>query len=289
MFRFLFFLLIALLCGSWGFFGHKSINEHAIYALPTELMGFYKAHADYLIEHSVDPDKRRYSVPEEAPRHYLDADYYEWASPIDTLPHSWLEAVNCYTEDTLNAYGIGPWHLQKMLWRLTSAFAAKDEEGILKQSSELGHYAADLCVPLHSTMNYNGQLTGQKGIHGFWESRLVELYSGEYSFYVGPAEYVEHPGKLIWEVFEESFAARDSVLEMEKSLSLNFTEERKFAFEEQGNGLVKVYSREYSKAYHENLNGMVERRMRRAVKLVADLWYTAWVNAGSPSLKIKGY
>jgi len=279
--------LLLTLSISWGFYGHRSINRLAVYTLPTELMGFYKANADYLSEHSVDPDKRRYSVEEEAPRHYLDADYYEQAVPLDTIPHYWKDAVEKFSEDTLKAYGIGPWHLERMIWRLQNAFGKKDKEYILKQSAEIGHYAADLCVPLHSTMNYNGQLTNQKGIHGFWESRLPELYAGNYDFYVGKAVYVEHINSLIWEVFEESFAARDSVLRFEKELSIDFPEEKKYAFEEKGNGLVKVYSQEYSKAYDEKLAGMVERRMRRATYLVGCLWYTAWINAGSPDLDME--
>jgi hypothetical protein len=282
----LFLLAAALSCLiiGWGFYGHKSINRLAIYTLPEEMMGFYKLHADYLSEHAVDPDKRRYSVKEEAARHYLDADYYEQAVPLDTIPHFWRDAVTKYSEDTLKAYGIGPWHLEKMMWRLKEAFEKKDRDAILKQSAEIGHYAADLCVPLHTTMNYNGQLTGQKGIHGFWESRLPELFGDGYDFYVGKAVYLEKINATIWEVFEESCAARDSVLSMEKALSLSFPKEKKYAFEEKGNGLIKVYSAEYSKAYHDMLSGMVERRMRRATHFVGSLWYTAWVNAGSPDL-----
>lgn len=284
------FLLIAcslLLFSSWGFYGHRSINRLAVYTLPTEMMGFYKANADYLSEHSVDPDKRRHSVPAEAPRHYLDADRYEQAAPLDTIPQGWNEAAELFTEDTMLAYGIGPWHLQKMMRRLERAFTTRDSREILKQSGELGHYAADLCVPLHSSLNYDGQLTGQKGIHGFWESRLPELFAGDYDFYVGKAEYLANYKATIWEVFEESFAARDSVLEIEKGLDTTFAADKKYSFEEKGNGLVKVYSQEYSKAYHEALNGMVERRMRRATWFVGSLWYTAWINAGSPDLGIK--
>lgn len=248
------------------------------------MMGFYKANADYISEHAVDPDKRRYAVPEESPRHYLDADRFEQSPPLDTLPKKWQEAVEKFSEDTLKAYGIGPWYLEKMMWRLQDAFAKKDASFILKQSTEIGHYAADLCVPLHATTNYDGQLTNQKGIHGFWESRLPELFADQYDFYVGKAQYLSNIRESIWEVFEESFAARDSVLEIERTLSKNFPEEQRYGFEEKGNGLVKVYSREYSAAFHEALQGMVERRMRRAILLVGSLWYTAWINAGSPDL-----
>lgn len=273
-----------MMATSWGFYGHRTVNRLAIYTLPQEMMGFYKSNADYLTDHSVDPDKRRYSSPEESPRHYLDADYYEQVLPLDSIPFYWKDAVAKYTEDTLNAYGIGPWHLEKMVYRLQKAFEEKNTEAILRLSAEVGHYAADLHVPLHTSMNYNGQLTGQEGIHGFWESRLPELFAGDYDLYVGPALYIERIQPAIWEVFSASVAARDSVLRLEKELSLSFPEEKKYAFEEKGNGLVKVYSEEYSRAYHELLNGMVERRMRAALHFIGSLWYTAWVNAGSPAL-----
>ena len=60
----------------WGFFGHKSINRLAVFTLPTELIGFYKNHLEYVSEHAVDPDMRRYVVKEEAPRHYIDIDHF---------------------------------------------------------------------------------------------------------------------------------------------------------------------------------------------------------------------
>ncbi len=62
-----------------------------------------------------------------------------------------------------------------MLARLTTAFKNKDPAKILKLSAELGHYIADFHVPLHASSNHNGQYTNQKGIHGFWESRIPEL------------------------------------------------------------------------------------------------------------------
>ena len=33
------------------------------------------------------------------------------------------------------------------------------------------------------------------------------------------------------------------------------------------------------------LDGMVERQMKAAIKMIGDFWYTAWVDAGQPDLK----
>ena len=269
---------------SWGFYGHKLINKSAVFTLPPEMFGFYKLHSDYLSEHAIDPDKRRYSNADEACRHYIDLDYYEKVFPIDTVPQRWKDAVEMYSEDTLLAYGIVPWHVQKMLYRLTEAFKNNDYYAILHYSADIGHYMADACVPLHATMNYNGQLTNQQGIHGFWESRLAELFSNQYDLFTGNAYYLHASQKKIWEACEGSYLALDSVLTFEHKLSTSFDDHKKYVLEKKGNQLVKNYSLAYAKAYHQQLNGMVERRICLAIQLVGCLWYTAWVDAGQPDL-----
>ena len=44
------------------------------------------------------------------------------------------------------------------------------------------------------------------------------------------------------------------------------------------------YTKEYATKLHEKMNGMVELQMRKSVQIVANFWYTAWVNAGKPDL-----
>jgi hypothetical protein len=271
---------------SWGFFAHKKINRMAVFTLPPEMIGFYKYHIEFITEHAIDPDKRRYAVDGEAERHFIDLDrYYKYGDdPFEVVPKKWKDAVEKFTEDTLKANGIVPWHIDVMVKRLTDAFRKEDLDRILRVSADLGHYVGDAHVPLHTTENYNGQLTNQKGIHGFWESRLPELYASEYDFFVGKAKYIEDPLAKAWEVVRASFAAKDSVLLFEAELNAKFPPDRKFAYENRGNTLMKVYSEEYSKAYDKMLNGMVERRMREIIVTVGSFWYTAWVNAGQPDL-----
>lgn len=268
---------------TWGFFAHKEINRIAVFTLPAELTGFYKANIEFITEHAVDPDKRRYAVKDEAARHFIDLDRYG-KSPLDSIPKKWDDAVKKYTEDSLKAHGIVPWHIDVMVKRLTAAFRAEDYDRILRISSDLGHYIGDAHVPLHTTKNYNGQLTNQKGIHGFWESRLPELFNDNYDFFVGKAKYIEDPLEEAWKAVAESFAAKDSVLLFEAELNAKYPADKKYAFENRGASLMKVYSAEYSDEYHKMLNGMVERRMRKAIVTVGSMWFTAWVNAGQPDL-----
>ncbi len=269
---------------AWGFWAHQRINRIAVFLLPPEMLTLYKPSIDYLTEHAVDPDKRRYASPDEAPRHYIDLDHY-CTLPCDELPKRWNDAVEKYTEDTLKSYGTVPWHIQLMMYRLTDAFKLKDKNKILHLSADIGHYIADSNVPLHTTENYNGQMTNQVGIHGFWESRITELFAEDYDYFIGKAEFVAKPSERIWATILESHKALDTVFGFEKKLSSEFPSDRKFAFETRGMNNVKAYSEEYSSVYSKMMDGMVERRMRSSIKMVADIWFTCWVNSGSPDLR----
>ncbi|MFC0773971.1 zinc dependent phospholipase C family protein [Terrimonas alba] len=279
-----FILLIAHKSFCWGFYAHRKINQYAVFLLPPGMMILYKPYIGFLEEHAVDPDKRRYAIPEEGPRHYIDIDQYG-VYPYDSLPRKWSDAVAKYSEDTLNMHGIVPWWLQTMLYRLTDAFKEKNQAKILKLSAEIGHYIADSHVPLHASSNHNGQYTDQKGIHGFWESRIPELMAEkDWDFFIGKAEYVKNPADFIWARVLESAAAADTVLKFEKELSLAFPADQRYAFEDRNGQIIRQYSSAYAKAYNDKLKGMVERRMQQSIFAVASFWYTAWVNAGQPDL-----
>jgi len=275
-------------CHAWGFYGHKRINFLAVFLLPPEMIVFYKPHISFLEEHAVDPDKRRYAVAEEGPRHYIDMDRYG-SYPFDALPRSWNAARDRYTADSLQSHGIVPWWIQTMLHRLTEAFRAGDAKRILKLSAELGHYVADAHVPLHTSSNHNGQYTNQRGIHGFWESRIPELLADQHwDFLMQRAVYLHDPLSFTWQRVLESALAADSVLKLEKELSLRFPPDQRYAFEERNGRLVRQYSTAYTLAYDRLMGGMVERRMRQSIFGVASFWYTAWINAGQPDLRSLG-
>ena len=106
---------------AWGFYGHQQINKYAVFVLPPEMFGFYKQNIEFLTVHAVDPDKRRYANADEAARHFIDLDRYG-ENPFDSLPIYWNEAIKKIPEDTLKAHGIVPWHIQRMVYRLTKAF-----------------------------------------------------------------------------------------------------------------------------------------------------------------------
>jgi hypothetical protein len=244
---------------------------------------FYQANIDFITEHSVDPDKKRYVDSLEGPRHFLDADHYG-KRPFMKLPVKWDDAAKKYTADTLAKYGTVPWQIQYEYYKLVIAFKEHDTTAILKTSANLGHYIADAHVPLHLTQNYNGQLTHQDGIHALWESRIPELFSDQYNYNVGQARYIENPLNEAFKICRASFKCVDSVLLFEQRLNSAFPVNRKYEMVKHSGKKVMDYSVAYTKAYNNTLKGMVARRMRSAILEVGSFWFSAWVDAGQPDL-----
>jgi hypothetical protein len=274
--------LMMLFC-SWGFYAHYRINRMAVFTLPPAMERFYKSNIEYITQHAISADKRRYVDSTEAPRHYLNADHYG-KNPFARIPQNWDDAAIKYSADTIIKYGTLPWVIENNYYRLVKAFKEHDTLAILNTSANLGHYIADAHVPLHLTQNYNGQLTNQTGIHALWESRLPELFGDHYHYYTGKARYIDNPLKEAFIICRGSFKEVDSVLRFERILNHTFTPNQKYIVEKRGNRQVKDYSIAYAKAYQKMLNRMVERRMRSAILAVGSYWYSAWVDAGQPDL-----
>lgn len=268
----------------WGFWGHRHINYYAVFCLPEAMLPLFKTNVDYLTRHAVDADQRRYLLPEEAARHYIDLDHYENELGEVYLPQNWKTACDSFSIDTLKAHGIVPFQVYWSYLHLQKMFEAHDANGVLKAAADLGHYVGDAHVPLHTTSNYNGQKTGQKGIHAFWESRIPELSGEQYSNFVPSVNYVDDPQTYIWEAVTESHRLLDSVLLLEKAVRERLGEEEMYTIAKKGQSLQRVISPAFAHAYEEAMNGMVERRYRSAIHALSSLWYTAWVNAGQPNL-----
>ena len=276
-------LLMVLLLSSWGFYAHHRINRMAVFTLPKAMSEFYKSNIVYITAHAISADKRRYVDSTEAPRHFFDADRYG-KNPFKNMPQRWTDAAVKYNADTLIKYGTLPWTIQLNYYKLVKALKNHDTVAILNTSANLGHYIADAHVPLHLTKNYNGQLTGQTGIHALWESRLPELFANRYHCHAFKARYIGNPLGEAFKICRASFKSVDSVLRFERILTESFPSEKKYTIMRRGNRDVQDYSVEYAAAYQNLLNGMVRRRMCSAILSVGSFWYSAWVDSGQPDL-----
>ncbi|MFD2598942.1 zinc dependent phospholipase C family protein [Sphingobacterium corticis] len=283
IFRFCLGILALCFFSSWGFFVHKLINQSAVFTLPSELAGFFKVHIATITAKAIDADKRCYADTAESVRHYIDLDRYDDAP--DSIPVHWSKAKEKYQERTIIARGIIPWQIEKTYRKLVSAFEKKEINAIIRHAADLGHYVADAHVPLHTTRNYNGQYSKQIGIHAFWETRLPEMFSSKYDLLVGRAKYIEDPLSTAWEIVKESHGLVDSVLSVEKNLSKSIPAHLQKAYLSRNKVMSLQFSDHYAHAYHDALNDMVQRRLRSSIHMVGSFWFSAWVDAGQPSLR----
>ena len=212
----------------------------------------------------------------------------EWSISCEDIVRFYPEITDCTSviaHDSLTDYGILPYGLMYSYDQLVRSFDNKDTRRILKTSADLGHYVGDAHVPLHTTINYNGQLTDQDGIHAFWESRLPELYALEnYDFLVGQAEYIPNMNEYVWDIVLDTHTYLDSVLLVEKRLRKTFPSDRQNCFEQRLERTVRIECEEFAAAYHEALDGMVERQMVKSISSLGNIWYSAWIDAGQPVL-----
>ena len=173
--------------------------------------------------------------------------------------------------------------------KLTQAFRNKRKAEILFLAADEAHYIGDAHMPLHTALNHDGQFTNQKGIHALWESQLPELFGSKYNLYTGNAKYIGDITKETWKIMASTHLLADTLLATERKLKEEYPKNEVYQLDSAGK--IKknkfnqpIHSYGYAKKYHQLLNGMVEKQLRLAIAETANFWYTAWVNAGKPSL-----
>ncbi|MEN9297778.1 MAG: hypothetical protein RLZZ429_91 [Bacteroidota bacterium] len=281
----IFLVIVMIICGSWGFLVHRTIHQLAVYELPNEIRPFFYKNIEKIVADAPRPDQRRNTDSTEAPKHFIDLEMYG-EDAAHNMPFDWQKAVKQYSKDSLEKYGYVPYHVIYMKYKLTEAFKQKNKDSILFYAADIGHYIGDAHVPLHTTVNYDGQLTNQKGLHSLWESMIPELEIDQYQLYSShKATYLKDPAAAIWKAVRTGFAMVPEMLAKETEVSKNFTEATKYRVQIRRGRESKNYSTAFAKAYAASLKPSINQRLLQSADLIADFWYTAWVDAGKPDLK----
>jgi hypothetical protein len=257
---------------AWGIEVHKFIMARAIALLPSEIRPYFQKYEAGVVEHAGDPDLwRTVGWVEETPRHFVDMDAYG-AYPFKELPHDYDEAVKRYGRDFVLKNGTLPWRCEEMYKKLVEAFTQKapySRENIRLFSSVLAHYMADANQPFHAALNYDGQLTGQWGVHSRFETELFERY--ESKLHLSPElPSIGNPREFAFTALTASFAAVQSVLDADKAAIGN----RDF------------YDDEYFDRFLTGVKPILEKRLSDSIGAVAAAIAAAWVEAGRPAVAV---
>ena len=256
---------------AWGFTAHRYIMERAIPLLPQQIRPFFERYRTTVIEHAIDPDTYRImAFTQESPRHFLDMDAYG-PFPFTSLPHDYRQAVAQRGADFVTKNGLLPWRTQEIEDRLRDAFTQRTpyaRDDIKLFSAVLSHYIGDAFQPFHAAVNYDGQLTGQQGIHARFEMELFERYQDRLQVTPGPLVSVPSAREFSFRTLTDSFQAVDGILAADRAAA-------------QGRD---AYDDRYFAAFFERTKPVLERRLSGAITGVASVITAAWEQAGRPAV-----
>lgn len=165
---------------AWGNLGHRIVGKVAT-ELAEEGSLFWGSNSQAIGEFSNTPDvswKNGPTASTEKPTHWFQFDFY---SPQDgQLPSFfkvYAEVVKHYNEQTVTENGTATWRVEQFYLQALKHLRASQYIEALQLAGAMSHYIGDLSQPLHVTVNYDGQLTNQKGIHKFFETDNLEAGS----------------------------------------------------------------------------------------------------------------
>lgn len=275
---------VSIICCSWGFLVHRTVNQLAIYQLPKSIRPFFYEYKDSIVRNAPRPDQRRSIDPAEAPKHFIDIEAFG-DSAAWKMPVNWNDAINKYGKDSLSKYGTLPYEVIVVKNKLTAAFKEGDRGSIVFFATDLAHYIGDAHVPLHTSLNYDGQLTNQRGIHDLWETSVPEVVLDQYNLYNRhKATYLSKPEEAIWKTIRETHSLLKEMFSAEIEVSKKFTDSTKYFTEFRWGKDRRFYTKAFAKEYNKRIGKSINEQLLRSANQVADFWYTAWVDAGKPDL-----
>jgi hypothetical protein len=268
IFTLLFLSGISLLFISWGSKGHYWINHNSIESFPIS-MNAYTVWADSLANHGSDADNRKSWDPNESIRHYIDIDNYAEFNSTGRIPSTYDSVVAIHGLSFVKNQGTLPWATKIMYDSLVLAFQQHDWHEAILHASDLGHYVGDAHQPLHVTKNYDGATQSQSGIHSRYETTMVDDNLSSLEVYPGDSVHlITNVQKYIFDYLYIDYKYGDSIFvadDYAQSVAGNTT------------------STQYYQALYSKTGTFTKLLWHNASHALAELIYTAWVQAGSPS------
>jgi hypothetical protein len=261
---------------AWGFEPHKFIMDRAIALLPAQLRPLFERHRAVLVERAIDPDTwRTAGFSQEDKHHFLDLDWEGFGKyPFTGLPRDYTAALAKFGWQRMEEAGIVPWRVEEMHGNLRRAFEAYARRGafgrndILFFSAWMAHYVSDAHVPFHAVENYDGQLTGQNGIHARFETALFERYRDQLTIAPRPLAPILAPRDFIFDRILEGTQLVPPILKTDLDAI----------------GTREVYDDAYFAAFFKANRPVLERRLNESIAAVAAAITGAWEAAGRPAV-----
>jgi len=267
-------LLVPATASAWGFEAHKFIMRRAIDLLPPELKPFYEQHRDELVIRVTDPDLWRTIGWDEDANHFLDFGAKEYGDyPFAALPRDLDAAVEKFGEATVKRNGMIPWRTSEMFGQLRRAFERMARGpnvagDIVLFSGIVAHYIQDSNQPLHATINYDGQLSGNDGIHNRFEAALFERFQSRLTVLPGEVTPMQNPRDAAFGFLLSGYQLADAILKADTEAVAG----------------KEFYDDAYFERLFSKVRPLLERRLSESITATTSAIIGAWDAAGRPSL-----
>ena len=263
---------------AWGFEAHQFIAARAIALLPPEIRPMFEANRAVFVERSIDPDTwRTAGFTNEEPNHFLDLDWEGYGPyPHAALPRDYTAAIAKFGRQRIEDNGTVPWRTEEMYGNLRRAFEAYPRRGafgrfdIIQFAAWMTHYVSDAHVPFHAVFNYDGQLTGQNGIHARFESFLFERYETQLTIAPKPMAPIANPRDFVFDTILQGTQLVPPILKSDLEAI----------------GTRDIYDDAYYAAFFKANRAVMERRLNESISAVAAMIAGAWEAAGKPALPL---
>ena len=270
IFRYSAVLTLCLFLVSWGSTGHRIINSKCPNSFPASMSAF-RVWADSLSLHASDADNRKSADKNESPKHFLDIENYPEFNTTGRIASSYDSIIGQHGESSVISNGTLPWATMNMYETLKDDFAKRLWHKAMLDASDLGHYVADGHMPLHISANYDGQQTGNSGIHSRYESSMVGTYQTQLSNYNGDSVHaISNVTNYVFNYIYTNHHYVDSVLAADT-----------YATTLAGNNISTAY---YSSLWSKT--AFTTKLFQNASHSLAELIFNAWVAAGKPAFGV---
>lgn len=268
------FLFVLLLTSSssfgWGESAERLITNKAVDTLPDELLPFFQANRQFIVQHSTDVSEANDKSPGPHNSDFIEIDHYG-PFPFTALPRSYPAAVGKFSRKTLDQYGLLPWQIGLYSKRLTDDFQGRNWAEAKLTAALLAHYVEAAHDPFNTTTNSDGNLSNQPGVNERYSTGLVDRY--QLFFFVKPSEaaFISDPTDHAFEMVLASHSWLEPILLADRIAHKG----------------LETYGDEYYDRFYAQAGAVLVRQLGEASTDVGSYWMTAWINAGRPQLPVQ--
>jgi hypothetical protein len=264
---------------AWGFAGHRLIMRRAIDLLPAELKPFFTHYREEIVIRAVDPDLWRNVGWEDDPNHFMDFGAREYGEfPFAALPREYGAALEKFGMAMLKRNGLLPWRASELFGNLRRGFEGFARDGayapndVVLFAPVVCHYMQDAHQPFHASINYDGQLTGNTGIHSRFERDLIERFESRLTLTPAPPRAIANVRDTAFDVLMASYPLVDQILKADTEAVSG----------------KDVYDDDYFEKFFVKVKPILEKRLSESITVSAGVIIGAWEGAGKPALKLEG-